>query len=130
MEELRAFAFFTLALGLSPLVAGKIFINQLFQLIQLLLPDLEESDPKRLILNPLDLCMLNIDGCVGARNNEFHDDVIAGFHRQWAFKLGSADRQINGLAFDLMGIRAKPTLELRMNPLVPPPFHTLYDTPF
>ena len=130
MEGLRALALFHLALGLSALVEGEIFINQLFQLIQFLLPDLQESDSKRLILNPLDLGMLDINGCAGAWNDKFHDDLMAGFHCQRAFKLGSADRQINGFAFDLMGIRAKPTLELRMNPPVPTPFHALYDTPF
>ena len=105
------------------LVAREVFIDQLFQLIQFLLSNLQETDSKRLILNPLDLCMLNINRCGGARNDQFYDELTAGLDCQRAFKLGPADRQINGLTFDLMGIRANPTLELRMNPLVSTPFH-------
>jgi len=88
-------------------VEGNTFVDQLFQLVQFLLPDFQELDAEGLVVNPLDLCLIDIDRFLDSRNDELHDDLLARLDSQEALELGPPEREINRLTFDLVRVRAQ-----------------------
>lgn len=109
---------------MSAFVESETFVDQLIQFIQLLLPDFQELEAERLIVNPLDLRPINIDRILGSRDNELYRELLSRLNHQTALDLCSPSREIDGLTLDLMRIHPKQSFDLRRNPTILTPFHT------
>jgi len=110
--------------SMSAFVESETFVDQLIQFIQLLLPDFQEHETERLIVNPLDLRPIDIDRFLGPRDNELYHELFSRLNNQTALDLCSSSREIDGLTLDLMRIHPKQSFDLRRNPTMLTPFHT------
>jgi hypothetical protein len=109
---------------MSAFVESETFVDQLIQFIQLLLPDFQELEAERLIVNPLDLRSIDIDRFFGSRDNELYRELLPRLNHQTALDLCPSSREIDGFTLDLMRIHPKQSFHLRRNPTMLTSFHT------
>ncbi len=110
---------------MSAFIERDTFVNQLLQFIQLLLPDFQKPDAERLIMNPLDLRLVDINRILPSRDDELHRNLFPGLDDQTALDPGAAEREIDGLALDFVRVRFEQAFDLRRNPTVLSSLHML-----
>ena len=76
---------------MSAFIEGDAFIDQLFQLVQFLLPNFQKLDAERLVVNPLDLRLIDSDRLLDSRRDEFHHDLRARLDNQAALEASATE---------------------------------------